>query len=75
MEFTGNAIRMIFKYYISSLSKLCQRSTYLEGYLGGECVAMVDDGRPVVAVPTVKLHTAAPGQQHLINIQGNVMVS
>ncbi len=36
-----------------------------EGDLGGEGVSVVDDGLAVVAVPAVKLHAAAAGQQDL----------
>jgi hypothetical protein len=34
--------------------------------LGGKCVAMIDERRPVNPIPTVKFHTAATSKEHLM---------
>ena len=39
--------------------------TDLEGNLGGQSVAVVDNGRAVISIPAIQLHTPATRQQHL----------
>ena len=51
----------MFSLYITTTLYI---SAYLEGDLGDEGVTMVDDGRPVITVPAVKLHTPATRQEN-----------
>ena len=40
-----------------------------------QCVAMVDDGWPVISIPAVEFHTAATRQKHLaVHVDGGLAV-
>jgi hypothetical protein len=50
----------------------CYKCTAVDGFyhrskwdLGGEGVAMIDERRPIISIPTVQLHTAAASKKHL----------
>lgn len=41
------------------------RKRYLEGDLGCQCVSMIDDGQPIVSVPTIQLYAPTALQEDL----------
>ena len=44
---------------------VCGRFIYLEGYLSGEGVSVIDDRHAVIPVPAVQLHAPAALQKDL----------
>ena len=53
--------------YVLGKPRWCRllEATHFEWNAGGECVTVVDDGRAIISIPTVQLHTPAALQQHL----------